>query len=840
MPSLYWLDQIQHPSRLWVGNQAFYLSHLLQNGYPVLPSLVVPAPSFQEFIESIQWREPFADIASSSLHLNVDNPQQLQAIAQHIRQEITTTELPELWLEDLAEALSQLQATTLVLQPSLALKPPGDNLIALEAAEIFDSHVCPAKPEALAAGLKKVWAELFRAKSLLYWKRIEIPLEQVCLAVLIHPVLPAIAAGTVQITDHTFLIQSTWGLETAIAWGEATPDVYEIDAVQGIVQTQTLGSKTSAHTLPQPPSFLPFLADSSQTSFQHPDSCLQVYLLAEAQQNQYALPSSALQSLIQLAQQLKADFSASCTFKWMLVQEATDIPPKLYLTQVYLPVLELSLAKDLLSTAIPEKDIREKDIPPRSQTDTLAQESQLILKGLAAASGQAIAEALVIAETALPDQVPPGRILVASSITPDWLPFLHQAAGLIAEQGGMTSHAAILARELGLPAIVGAIAATRVINSGDSLLLDGSQGEIYRLSDFSSSRHSSRYPTASPLPLGRATTRHLEEHSMDSSAPSPFPASSSTGSDRLWPAIATQLWVNLSQLSSIEPVKALPVDAVGLLRAELMLLDVLEGQHPLLWLQQGRQQELVMRIATRISQFAKAFAPRPVFYRSLDLRSHEFQALEGGKLVPPETNPMLGLRGTFSYLLDSALFELELTALAEVQQSGYSNVHLMLPFVRTVEEFYFCQQRVEQVGLTQQAEFQLWIMAEVPSVLFLLPDYVKAGVQGISIGTNDLTQLLLGVDRDQPEMAAVFNEMHPAVLQAIAQLIRMAQQAGIPCSICGQAPTQYPDLVDHLVHWGITSISVDPEAIERTYRAIARAEQRLLLAAARRQLDSTP
>jgi pyruvate,water dikinase len=833
------LNQIQHPSRLSVGNQAFYLSHLLQTGYPVLPSLVVPAPSFQEFIESIQWREPFADIASSSLHLNVDNPQQLQAIAQHIRQEITTTELPERWLEDLTEALSQLQeqlqATTLILQPSLALKPPGDNLLALEAAEIFESHICPAKPEALATGLKKVWAELFRAKSLLYWKRLEIPLEQICLAVLIHPVLPAIAAGTVQITDHNFLIQSAWGLETAIAWGEATPDVYEIDAAQGTVQTQTLGSKTCAHTLPQPPSFLPFLADASQTSFQHPDSCLQVHLLAEAQQNQYALPSSTLQSLIQLAQRLKAEFSATCTFKWMLVQEATDISPKLYLTQIHLPVLELAPATDLLSTSIPEKDIPEKDIPPRSQTDTLTQEPQLILKGLAAASGQAIAEALVIAETALPDQIPPGRILVASSITPDWLPFLHQAAGLIAEQGGMTSHAAILARELGLPAIVGAIAATHVIHSGDSLLLDGSQGEIYRLVDFSSSRH----PTASPLPFDRATTRHLEDGSMNRSAPAFLPASSSTVSDRFWPAIATQLLVNLSQLSSIEPVKALPVDGVGLLRAELMLVDVLERQHPLLWLQQGRQQELVMRIAARISQFAKAFAPRPVFYRSLDLRSHEFQSLEGGKLMPPETNPMLGLRGTFSYLLDSALFELELTALAEVQQSGCSNVHLMLPFVRTVEEFYFCQQRVEQIGLTQQAEFQLWIMAEVPSVLFLLPDYVKAGVQGISIGTNDLTQLLLGVDRDQSEMAAVFNEMHPAVLQAIAQLIRMAQQAGIPCSICGQAPAQYPDLVDHLVRWGITSISVDPEAIERTYRAIARAEQRLLLAAARRQLDST-
>ena len=187
-----------------------------------------------------------------------------------------------------------------------------------------------------------------------------------------------------------------------------------------------------------------------------------------------------------------------------------------------------------------------------------------------------------------------------------------------------------------------------------------------------------------------------------------------------------------------------------------------------------------------------------------------------------------------SYLKDPKVFDLELAALAAVQQSGQTNLYLMLPFVRSVEEFSFCRQRVEQAGLTQVAQFQLWIVAEVPSVLFLLPQYVKAGVQGVSIGTNDLTQLLLGVDRDRGELAANLNERHPAVLQAIAQIIQMAQQANISCSICGQAPVLYPEIIDSLIQSGITSISVEPNAVEQTYRAIARAEQRLLLAAARK------
>lgn len=413
----------------------------------------------------------------------------------------------------------------------------------------------------------------------------------------------------------------------------------------------------------------------------------------------------------------------------------------------------------------------------------------------------------------IPDTLPSRVILVAPAIALDWLPLLQQAAGIVTEQGGLTSHCAILARELGIPAVVSVANATQLLQTGESLLLDGDRGEIYRVSQSQDSRvRSEEYDQA---------------HSslLTSTVP-----------------IATQLLVNLSQPSLLERVKGLPVDGVGLVRSELMALTILQGQHPKMWLQQGRQAELIDLWQAQISQFASAFAPRPVFYRSLDWRSHEFQSLTDGSLLAAsassrETNPMLGQRGTFSYVKDSTMFELELAALAAVQQSGYTNLHLLLPFVRTVEEFSFCRRLVEQVGLTQAAQFQLWIMAEVPSILFLLPQYVKAGVQGISIGTNDLTQLLLGVDRDQGELAAAFDERHPVVTQAIAQIIQLARQANIPCSICGQAPALYPELIDSLVRWGITSISVEPEAVERTYVAIARAEQRLLLETARRQVN---
>ncbi|MDV2993373.1 MAG: Phosphoenolpyruvate synthase [Chroococcidiopsis sp. SAG 2025] len=446
-----------------------------------------------------------------------------------------------------------------------------------------------------------------------------------------------------------------------------------------------------------------------------------------------------------------------------------------------------------------------------------------------------------------PVAIPAGSILVAPAIAPDWLPLLQQAAGIVTEQGGLTSHSAILARELGIPAVVSVARATASIQTGELLELNGDRGEVWRRGDKGDKEAFlspvSRLPTpdyaanvGAALMRGAAPMDGFPVHPPAWEPALPPTASRLPTPDSQLPTIATQLMLNLSQPSLIAQVKDLPVDGVGLLRSELMMLNVLEGQHPRVWLQQGRQAELLDLWRSQISQFVNAFAPRPVFYRSLDWRSPEFQSLNLDGLdasAGNSRNSILGQRGTLSYLKDPKVFDLELAALAAVQQSGQTNLHLMLPFVRSVEEFSFCRQRVEQAGLTHVPQFQLWIVAEVPSVLFLLPQYVKAGVQGVSIGTNDLTQLLLGVDRDRGELAANLNERHPAVLQAIAQIIQMAQQANIPCSICGQAPVLYPEIIDSLIQSGITSISVEPNAVEQTYKAIARAEQRLLLAAAR-------
>ncbi len=867
MDKLYWLDQIKLQDRAKVGDKAFYLSRIMQRGYPVVPGFVVSAEVLQEFLETLKSSEALvADLPHSSLHLDVNNWRQLQQVAGRLRQEVNAAHLPPQLLSKIVDAAKELKSAYLIFRPTFVVPTIRHGVD--KTSGLLESQVCRCDEEAIALALKRTWSQMFRAKSLFYWQWAGINLQQINLGVLVQPFKNAIASGLLNTNSSEWEILATWGLGVSMTQGEVLPDVYYIDPETGTVKEQQLGDKMLAYHLNDGAPVAALQTVPAASALTSNDSSLVAYLLEEDQQKQYALPEEYLQQLIQLASQLVKEISINFTFEWSISGDATKT---LYLTQISTP-------------------------PTISNFH--------FIKGLGASTGRVTATAHIIVNSQQkPEQLPNRVILVAPTIAPDWLPLLQQAGGIITEQGGVTSHAAILARELGIPAVVNVASATSILQNGEKLFIDGDKGEIYRLTreaeeareigkgenppvqrsrstkslnptpdaisygealattELPSATHLLPTALASPLfafgvspwekrvSVDKQTMRgqnnskfKIQNSKLEVSPPSPPlpPTPKGTPKPPIPPSrvsllIATQLLVNLSQPSLIEQVQSLPVDGVGLLRSELMALNILEGKHPSTWLQEGHRTKLLERWREQIMQFARAFAPKPIFYRSLDWRSHEL--LSSNHDIQSSTQSMLGERGTFSYLKNPAVFELELAALADVQKAGYSNIHLLLPFVRTVEEFSFCHRKVEQARLNQVPQFQLWIMAEVPSVLFLLPEYVKAGVQGISIGTNDLTQLLLGVDREQGQLAEVFDECHPVVMGAVAQLIQMAKSAEIPCSICGQAPALYPEIIEQLVQWGITSISVEPEAVERTYLAIARAEQRIILEAARRQLN---
>ena len=819
--NLYIIDQIQSQHHSLVGEEIVTLSKLLRQHYPIIPSLVIDASYFSRFLENINNSESLlADFPHSSFHVNTNNYKTLQLLAKKARQEIIAAPFPQDWTENIFQTVQKLNSTSVILRPSISYKGENKRKLALQITNLFEPQVGNCTGESLALGVKQTWAELFRARSLFSCQRQGIELEKINLAILIQPLLETYASGTVEITSEKFIIESTWGLEMALLKGEVQPDRYEVDRETGQVKTYKLGNKVKAYSS----NIITTGTDIIN------ENCLLAYLLQEKEQRSLSLDNKAIVKLIELLQNLTAEgeyhncrWTLSKSSKFGLTQRHSSSS----LTPGRKTEKEKDSTKNQQQTTNNKQPITNNQQPitnnqqqfyitqispaEKHRNTAIQQKSETIkplLKGHGASPGIAIALVQVISGIDRHLQsIASGRILVTKSITLDWLPLLRKAAAVVTEIGGMTSHVAIIARELGIPAIVGAEDATQLLKTGERILIDGDKGEIYPHNNNNNLTKSSKPVSHSP----------------------PNPSFSITD----YP-IATKLLVNLSQPSSIAKAAALPVDGVGLLRCELMLLELFSSHSPAYWLQESNKSLLLAKLTESITEFAAGFYPRLVFYRSLDWRWQDlnFNAsapLDRGSASLTAREHFLGYRGTYNYLLDSTFFDLELQALKEVRGKGYNNLNLILPFVRSLEEFTFCRSRVEQIGLNRQESFQLWIAAEVPSVIFLFPEYVRAGVEGIAISTNDLSQLILGIDRELTFLYGGLKELHPALLKAIQQLISMAKSAGIPCSICGQAPVIYPDLIDKLVQWGITSISVEPEAVGKTYKAIARAEKRLLL-----------
>ena len=731
-----------------VGESARLLHQAQQAGQTVLPSWVIPATYFHQTLQKLGAREPLLTDWPQLLWQTTETAgYSVQQIAKRLRQPLLNLPLDLPW----AELQAVVQTPMVRLLPSLWL---GDDLATIPWGQMLAAPVCWAEPEALEAALKQVWLSALDAKSLTFWRswrstqadtETHYP-ATVELAVIVQAVEPSTFSGTLTVRPSSTAIAAVEGLPQALR--ECCP-------------------ATFSGSLPRLPHF-PWQVGYQEAFYRPSDrSDTDSQTLIESGVNKVersrlplTVPDPVEQPLWSLAQWLTQWSDQPMHLEWQLQAESGTLK----ISQLHFWPLQ---PYDALATT-----------PEPSASNAMT--------GRGAAPGTAQGHALILA----PGQPAPAsahrQIIIAAEIAPDQLPLLKTARGVVAERGGLTCHAAVLARELGLPAIVGVPNATTQLQSGEALEIDGDRGVITHLPSLLSAPPLPALPTVELAPT------------------------------------QTEIWVNLSQPDIATAIAELPITGVGLLRSEWLMMPVLERQHPYHWLATGQKELLLKRLEQQLRPILAAFHPRPVRYRTLDIRTSEFAQLVGAPAVEP--NPMLGVRGAFSYHHHPQFFELELTLLKRLQDQGYDNLQLVLPFVRTIEEVQECRAAIATSGLSESPEFALWMMAEVPSVLFQLPQYVAAGIQGIAIGTHDLTQLLLGIDRDQTIFAAPYDETHPAVQMAIAQLINLAKQANIPCCLCGASPTHHPEFVTAAVHQQVTGLSVDVSALALTAQIVQQAE----------------
>ena len=425
--------------------------------------------------------------------------------------------------------------------------------------------------------------------------------------------------------------------------------------------------------------------------------------------------------------------------------------------------------------------------------------NEIILKGIGASSGVSFGPVNVILDIKNIASFIDKQVLVTQMTTPDWTPIMKRASAIITQSGGATAHAAIVSRELGIPCIVGAKDATNILKTGQEVTVDGSTGCIYD---------------------GKIEIQNKSE------------TQSSSFESESWPITATQIYMNLGSPDLIDKYKVLPFDGIGLMRLEFLIADKI-SKHPLKIIEDNESDKFVNELFNGINKVASTIFPRPLVVRFSDFKSNEYRKLEGGeKYEPHEENPMIGWRGISRYISPDyqPAFRLECKAIKKLRDAGMSNVWVMLPFARTIPEVKETLKIMQEEGLERSDDFKVWLMAETPSLVIQADDFAKL-CDGFSIGSNDLTQLMLGVDRDSELLHRLgyFNERDPAVLKAIKTLIRAAHDNDITISICGQAPSLYPDFAAWLVKEGIDSISANPDSVIRTRRSVAGAERKELL-----------
>lgn len=738
-----------------VGGKGANLGEMTKAKFPVPGGFAVTVPSYNLFLKENEIEQKIYDILKP---VDVDDPTQLQSSSRKIQKIINSSKFPKSVHLEIVKAYKKMSGRFKPALVAVRSSATAEDLPGMSFAGQQETFLNIKGENNLQIAVRECWASLFTPRAIYYRTQNKIPHEGVGICVIVQKMVQSDVSGTMFSVDPVtnfkdrIVIEAVWGLGEMIVQGSVVPDRYVVQketfsVLSKEVNSQKIqlikkGEKTIETEVPKK------LVDKMKLS---EEEIVKLAKIADGLQRHYYFPQD-----IEWAKEGK----------------------NLYIVQTR-PVTALGSV--------------ESSKGKKKKGDT-KQPSAPILTGIPASPGIGSGHVKILKSPSEIGRISKGDILVAPMTSPDYVPAMKKAAAIVTDQGGMTSHAAIVSREMGTPAVVGTKIATTTLKEGDIVTVNGETGHIFSggniiISEISKEKEKER----------KKYKKNLKT--------------------------ATKVYVNLGEPDLAKKVSKLNVDGVGLLRAEFMIANI--GIHPKQAIKLKKQDKFVNHLIKDLTTFCKSFGSRPVIYRATDFKTNEYRSLEGGETwEPKEPNPMLGYRGAFRYITDPEVFNLELRAIKKVR-AKYKNLHLMIPFVRSPEELRRVRRFVEVEGFFEDPSFKFWMMVELPVNVILLDKFIEVGIDGVSIGSNDLTMLLQGTDRDNATVATSFNERSPEVIWALKRVIKKCHKAGIVSSICGQAVSSYDEIVEMLVKAGITSVSVNPDAVDRVRNVIYEIEKNI-------------
>ncbi len=781
-----WFEDLRKTDIPSVGGKNANLGEMTSAGIPVPPGFAIAAYAYKKFIEETNIAKKIYEIIDESV-TDKNDPAQYEVASIKIRELIESTSMPKEIENAVKNAYEELNRKLNIKDTFVAVRSSAtaEDLADASFAGQQETFLNVRGVKGVLQNTVKCWSSLFTPRAIFYRNEKGFAHEKVFISVGVQKMVNSRAAGVMftlnPVTGDTsqIVIEGNHGLGEAVVSGSVTPDDFVVDKESMKITERRIAKKT-----------IQYIRDLKTGHTVHEEVPLEM-------QEVPCVTDEEIIRLAELAKRIEKHYGKPQDIEWAIDRDIPTAPANTFIVQ--------SRPETVWSQKTSEETAKGEG------EEVKTPELKVVVRGIAAGRrGFGIGVARVVSSPQEAAKVmKKGDVLVTDMTNPDYVPFMKLAGAIVTDKGGVTCHAAIVSRELGIPCVVGTENATQLMLTGKEYTVDSRSGVVY---EGAVATLTAQLTSASAAGAGQAAAG---------------------GMFQAVPTTATKIYMNLGVPEKVEDYKDLPFEGIGLMRMEFILASYI-GTHPLEYVESGRSQEFVDKLAEGIATVARAIQPRPVVVRFSDFKTNEYRDLKGGdKYEIVEANPMLGWRGCSRYISKwyEKAYRLECQAIVKCRKEwGLKNVWVMLPVVRTLWEAKAVLEIMRQEGLERTKDFKVWFMAETPSIAIMADEFSKL-VDGYSIGSNDMTQGILMIDRDSERLGQMgyFDERDPAVERIIAHLIRVAHENGATVSICGEGPSNLPDFAEFLVRVGIDSISVNNDAVIATKKLVASIEQKIVL-----------